>query len=105
MMNVEITPFAQQQWRKQMRKCEELFGKNVVKKVTNVLIEKIARLSKFPEMGYPEPLLANRPQRFRSIIIQEHYKFIYTIIDNKIQILDFWDMRMNPETLQRRIKN
>lgn len=64
------------------------------------------RISQFPEIGAPEPLLADRRNYiYRSYIVSKHNKFIYTINNDTVTIVDIWDMRRHPDNLSKRIKS
>lgn len=64
------------------------------------------RISKYPEIGAPEPLLTDRQKfTYRSYIVSKHNKFIYTINNEEVTIVDIWDMRRHPDNLSRRIKS
>ncbi|MBQ0075291.1 MAG: type II toxin-antitoxin system RelE/ParE family toxin [Prevotella sp.] len=64
------------------------------------------RINKFPEIGVPEPLLADRKNyKYRSYIVSKHNKFIYTINNDEVTIVDIWDMRRHPDNLSKRIKS
>lgn len=61
------------------------------------------QLEKYPEIGFPEPLLKEKKILYRSVIFSKHNKLIYYVCNGIIRIVDVWDMRRSPETLQRRI--
>jgi plasmid stabilization system protein ParE len=73
-------------WYKQMHKIED-------------------RLSKHPESFKPEPLVV-KSHIYRRAIIMRRFKIIHFYIpsSNTVRIVDIWDMRMNPETLKKRIR-
>lgn len=64
------------------------------------------RLADNPELGFPEPLLAERKRNYRSLIVAEHYKIIYWVdaIQSIIYIADLWDTRREPARLAKRMK-
>ncbi|MBQ8969005.1 MAG: type II toxin-antitoxin system RelE/ParE family toxin [Bacteroidaceae bacterium] len=53
-------------------------------------------LEKHPHLGPIEPLLANRPMMYRSVVVGRLNKLVYRIFDNQIKIVDFWDARREP---------
>ncbi len=61
-------------------------------------------LKKSPKIGKIEPLLKNRLTVYRSIVLTPHNKMIYTIKDDIILIVDFWDTRREPNNQADRIK-
>ena len=60
-------------------------------------------LRKYPEIGFPEPLLSGRNILYRAPIVGRYHKIIYYVKGNTLRIAAFWDMRMSPETLKGRI--
>ena len=65
-----------------------------------------SELDKFPEIGYPEPLLKNRQNLYRAYHINKRFKIIYTYIEKSdtVNILDIWDTRREPNALIKRIR-
>lgn len=54
-------------------------------------------------MGKIEPLLAGRPQNFRSLVIHKHYKLIYYIDEDTIYIAALIDTRADPDSLAEKL--
>ncbi len=52
-----------------------------------------------PNIGQIDPLYAERPAAYRSIIIGGLNKMVYRIDDDVINIVDFWDTRREPKSL------
>ncbi|GHT55767.1 hypothetical protein AGMMS49982_22000 [Bacteroidia bacterium] len=61
------------------------------------------QLAKYPEIGFREPLLAYRPETFRSLIVRKTYKVVYYIEKGTVYIADVWNTRQDPENLRNRI--
>lgn len=55
-------------------------------------------------MGKVEPLLVGRAYEYRSLVVHEHFKMIYRVDDacDIIYIIDFRDVRQEPQTLTNR---
>lgn len=81
----------------------EHFGSQATTNLAHEIDEKIKTLRKFPEIGFPEPLLKDRYIPYRATIIGRYYKLIYYLRGNTLRIAAFWDMRMDPRNLKRRI--
>ena len=60
-------------------------------------------LLKFPEAGFPEPLLKDRRIFYRAVHIGKYYKMIYYVHCDAIRVSAFWDMRMHPDKLQKTV--
>lgn len=56
-----------------------------------------------PFLGPPEPLLADLPKNYRSIVVKKLNKIVYRISGTHIEISDFWDVRREPEALVKQI--
>lgn len=65
------------------------------------------QISKYPEIGAPEPLLKDKTKNvYHSYIVSKHNKVIYIIDGNRnVTIVDMWDMRREPNLLASRIKS
>ncbi|MBQ9669258.1 MAG: type II toxin-antitoxin system RelE/ParE family toxin [Prevotella sp.] len=63
-------------------------------------------LSKFPETGYPEPLLSEKKKLYRARLLSKRFKLIYYYSESTdtVHVADIWDMRREPSTLAKRIK-
>lgn len=104
----------QVEWKKQAtRQLEAIIAyweSNFGQQATARLYEKVkadsVRLADNPELGFPEPLLAERKRSYRSLIVTEHYKIIYWVdtAQSIVYIADLWDTRREPARLVRRMK-
>ena len=63
-----------------------------------------SELVEFPETGKLEPLLKNRSRAYRSIVLTEKNKLIYTIEKNYIYIHALWDTRREPKAQAIQLK-
>lgn len=105
-MQVIIRATAQRQLDKAIEQGEQMFGLAVATKFYNRFMEYVKRLSTNSEVGFPEPLLTERSRKYRSIMVNEHFKIVYYCDENKniIYIIALWDTRREPQSLTRRIK-
>ena len=56
-------------------------------------------LATHPHLGAPEPLLAARPQGYRSIVVGHYNKFIYFVSGDVVYVSAVWDTRRDPSAL------
>lgn len=56
-----------------------------------------------PYLGTIEPLLAHRAITYRSIVVNRLNKMVYRILEDRIEIADFWDVRREPSTLTNQL--
>ena len=63
-------------------------------------------LSKYPETGFPEPLLKDRKKLYRAKHILKRFKLIYYYCEktDTVHVSDIWDTRREPSKLENRIK-
>ena len=57
-----------------------------------------------PYLGPVEPLLSELPETYRSVVVARQNKMVYRITDDRIEIVDFWDVRREPEKQAGNIK-
>lgn len=86
--------------------CSQQFGKRIAEKFIDTVDKQVKRLSQYPELGFPEPLLAERSREYRSLMINEHFKSVYYYDKPKdtIYIIDLWDTRREPQSLSKRVR-
>ena len=78
-------------------------GAKACESFINSLDEAVKTLEQFP-MSYPEERFFGKNMlHFRSVTIQQLNKIIYRIDDDYVYIVDFWDTRMKPWTLVKRV--
>ena len=54
-------------------------------------------LARNPRLGSVEPLLDDHQEEYRSVVVTRQNKMVYRIMDDCIEIADFWDCRREPE--------
>jgi plasmid stabilization system protein ParE len=81
----------------------EFTGEKSAVKFGHQIDAKIEGLLRFPETGFPEPLLKGRKKLFRSVIINRNYKIVYYVEGDTIWVAAIWNMRMHPDKLKRMI--
>ena len=57
-----------------------------------------------PGIGKLDPLFEDRPQAYRSVIINGLNKLVYRVEDDIIYIVGFWDTRMDDEDQASQVK-
>ena len=102
-MRLEVSKRAQCQWLKILVYYNEAGGEKAATKLHQKYLQKQERLLKFPESGTPEALLRDRKIHYRSVIINDYYKMVYYIKGDVLRIAAFWDMRMHPDNLRKKI--
>jgi len=82
------------------------FGETTANRFAEKVAQINADLERYPEIGYPEPLLKNRKRLYRARNILKRFKLIYYYAQSsdKVHIADVWDMRREPQKLSNRIK-
>lgn len=57
-----------------------------------------------PHLGSPEPYLADRPLLYRSVVVGHLNKIVYRVLDDRIEIVDFWDTRREPKAQAEQVR-
>lgn len=70
----------------------------------NKLLDSAEPLRTFPQAGPIEPLLEEYGQNFRSLVVEKHYKLIYSINKDLIEIHAVWDCRQESWRLKEMFK-
>lgn len=102
-MKLIISGFAKSQIRETAKYIYRTFGKtskdNFTKNVR--LTKKLIGVN--PYLGKKEPLLENTPGNYRSIVVNNMNKMVYQIVNNHVEVLAFWDVRREPNSLKKQI--
>lgn len=105
-MKVIITEFAKQQIRDIAHNIQRSFGRKYRNAFMQKVKEKRVLLATNPHLGAVEPLLADSPRNYRSVVVTKLNKMIYYVDDNAtIYVVDFWDVRREPSTLANQVKD
>ena len=67
----------------------EYAGELSAMKFSKAVDAKLNKLLRFPEIGFPEPLLVDRKYFYRATIIQGNYKMIYYVDNDIIWVVAF----------------
>ena len=103
-MKVKWVPQA----KKEMRLVAKYINKEFGKKAKDDFVQDVRDASRLigatPNVGQAESLLADRADMYRSYIVNRLNKIVYRIVDDHIEIADFWDVRRDPSTLADQVK-
>ena len=102
-MRVIITVFAKNQIRETAKYIHKEFGSaSKDKLMKNVrLTRKLIGIN--PYFGKKEPLLESIPGNHRSIVVNSLNKMVYHIVNDQIEVLAFWDVRREPNSLKKQV--
>ena len=103
-MKVIWQPLAKKALHDRARYIRKMHGKQVRDEFMHEAHETARMLGRNPDAGKVEPLLENRPEGFRSFVMNRINKIVYRITDDRIEIVDFWDVRREPDTLADSVK-
>ncbi|MBR4677985.1 MAG: type II toxin-antitoxin system RelE/ParE family toxin [Bacteroidales bacterium] len=102
-MKVKWSDFAQDEFFKTADYINGHFGV----KARNEFVSKVRRIDTLlktqPLLGVAEPFLEKAPLPFRSVKVSDINRIIYYVGEKYIEVVDFWDMRRNPELLAARV--
>lgn len=80
------------------------FGYKSVEHFFEEINHTVNLLMAYPNLGPIEPLLADLPQTYRSVVVERLNKLVYRIEGDTIYIVDFWDTRREPKNQAEQIK-
>lgn len=80
------------------------YSESAARKIVSQIRIAVEKLKDFPEMAAVEPLLEGEPLIYRSLVIRNTYKVIYSISIDMLYIYDIWDCRQAPETNVKKVK-
>ena len=80
------------------------FGIKRVKRFRQEIDDVVMTLMRSPNIGSIDPLYANRPLTYRSVIVNALNKIVYRIDGDIIYIVDFWDTRREPKNQASKTK-
>jgi len=80
------------------------FGAKRKKQFLQEVRQMTQKLKRSPGIGQIDSLFADRPQTYRSVIINGLNKLVYRIDDDTIHIVAFWDTRMDDEEQALNVK-
>ena len=103
-MNVKWTKLAQQQRQETAKYIATEFGKKAAGKFYQNVTQWVRSIACNPGIGLKEPLLAERPEGFRSIVISKQNKLVYYVEGDTIYIAALWDTRREPRAQADNVK-
>ena len=103
-MKIVTSAKAKQQLRGTVRYIQREFGRKSAENFVQKVKETKMLLARNPYLGPIEPLLAELPTTYRSIVVARQNKMVYRITDDRIEIADFWDVRKEPAALADSVK-
>lgn len=80
------------------------FGYRYTKKFMQEVDKIVGIVKQQPNIGSFEPLLADLPTSYRSIVVSHLSKIVYYVNGDIIYIVDFWDVRREPDALASQVK-
>lgn len=82
----------------------EQFGYNALEHFYEEVNRSVNLLIQHPNLGSIEPLLADLPRSYRSLVVDKLSKLVYRIDEDTIYIVDFWDCRRDPQTIANEVR-
>ena len=103
-MRVEWTLQAKTAVRYTIKYVEDKFGPRAKLSLAREIVVSEHILASNPRLGKIEPLLQDRAVTYRSLIVKKLNKIVYRIENDSIIIVDFWNLRRNPENLRKQVE-
>lgn len=102
-MKVQTSDIALQRIHETASYIQREFGKQYRVKFMHKVRETKRLLATNSYLGPVEPLLSELPGTYRSVVVTNMNKMVYRIVDDRIEIADFWDVRREPKALADQI--
>lgn len=96
-----ITDFAKSQIHETAKYIYRTFGKTSKDEFMKSVRLTKKLIGSNPYLGKKEPLLENLPGNYRSIVVNNLNKMVYQIVNEQIEVLAFWNVRREPNSLKR----
>ena len=103
-MRVIWHPDAQNRLRQAAAYIQTEYGRRSSAKFIKEVYRSERLIAKFPYLGIAEPILADAPVSYRSIVVNRLNKMVYWINEDVIEIVDFWDTRREPKKQAEQVK-
>jgi len=100
-LRINWTDFAKKELKNIFDYYKENAGLNVARKIVIDITRESLKLQKQPNIGQKEELLQDSDLDYR-YFLHEHYKVIYCINKNTIDVYDVFDTRQNPKKITRK---
>ena len=97
-MKVEWTYKARQERDSIADYIRESFGAKRKDKFLQQVRQTTKMLKRHPNIGPIDPLFADRPKAYRSVIVGGLSKMVYSVEGDEIFIAAMWDCRRDPES-------
>ncbi len=104
-MKVKWSEYAENEFCKTVDYIDEHFGATTRKEFIKEVRYVDTLLKTQPYIGRVEPFLEKAPLQFRSVKVSDINRIVYYVGETVIEVVDFWDMRRNPELLAERVIN
>ena len=82
----------------------DTFGQKASKNFLQEIQHVSELLENNPYLGPLEPLLAQKPKQYRSIVLNHLNKIVYYVKGNTIRIAAFWDTRKEPKAQASKVR-
>lgn len=103
-MKAKWGPKARNSFRQIAKYIQRRFGSTARRNFIEEVKEAENLLKRNPYVGKIDPLFADRPRTYRSVVINGLSKMIYFIEDDLIYIAAFWDTRREPKKQAEQVK-
>lgn len=103
-MKVYLPSFVRGQIRETAKYIKKEFGSKSEKKFLQEVKHTIKLLGANPYIGSVELSVPNKTKAYRSVVVANRNKLVYTIKDDIVDAFTFWDCRRNPKTLATQIE-
>lgn len=102
-MNIRWLDSAEEELTNFVKLEGEIFGFDVATQITDEIMSRVDNLMEFPNLGTLESSLKYQNLEIR-VLHERHARIFYTISDDEIIIVLFWDNRRDDKKIEPSIK-
>jgi plasmid stabilization system protein ParE len=103
-MVIDWTDNAKQRLRDIFDYYQVSVSRKVALKMAREIWQAAKPLADFPYMAAIEPVLAEFPETFRSVVVRDIFKIIYYVDNNIVYIVSVWDCRQDPGKMKDSVR-
>ena len=103
-MKVIWLPQAKKQLRQTAQYIRQEFGARYRDDFMDEVHHASTLIGQNAHLGKAEPLLANYPVLYRSLVVNRLNKIVYFTNNDHIEVVAFWDVRREPKKLAEQVK-
>lgn len=104
MLTIDWSDTARKRLRDILSYCNYEFGETSALDLYDSFMSSAEKIARNSLIGYIEPSVKDCSTQFRYLIVKKYNKLVYYVKEDTVHIVEILDTRMNPKTLDTKIK-